>query len=92
MSDLESGKVNLDLLKKSIKLGKNPKDYKSQTCQAAKIGLALGAKQGELVEYFDSNIKKTGMSWSKNPRDIDVQKYKQTLCFWQENLVSKMVV
>ena len=37
------------------------------------------AKQGELVEYFDSNIKKSGKSWSVNPRDIDVSKYKQTL-------------
>ena len=87
MSDLESGKVNPDLLKKSIRLGQNPKDYKSQTCQAAKIGCAVGAKQGELIEYFDSNIKKTGKSWSKNPRHIDVLKYKQTL--W--NTVSEVL-
>jgi DNA polymerase I len=87
VSDLESGKVNPNLLKKSIRLGQNPKDYKSQTCQAAKIGCAVGAKQGELVEYFDSNIKKTGKSWSKNPRHIDVLKYKQTL--W--NTVSEVL-
>jgi uncharacterized protein YaaR (DUF327 family) len=49
--------------------------------------LAVGAKQGELVEYFDSNIKKTGKSWSKYPRDIDVAKYKQTL--W--NTVSEVL-
>ena len=55
------------------------KDYTSQTCQAAKIGKAVGAKKGELVEYFDSNVKKTGQSWSKNYRHIDISKYKQSL-------------
>lgn len=88
MSDLESGKVNPNLLKKSIRLGQNPEDYKSQTCQAAKIGCAVDARQGELVEYFDSNVRKTGKSWSKNSRDIDVLKYKQTL--W--NTVSEVLV
>ena len=79
MSALESGRVNPKLLKKSIRLGQNPKDYTSQTCQAAKIGKAVGAKKGELVEYFDSNIKKSGQSWSKNSNHIDISKYKQTL-------------
>jgi DNA polymerase I len=79
MSDLESGRVNPHLLKKLIRLGHNPKDYKSQSCQAAKIGHAVGAKKGELVEHFDSSIKKTGESWSKNPTHIDIPKYKQTL-------------
>lgn len=76
---LESGKVDPKLLKKSIRLGQNPKDYKTQTCQAAKIGKAVGAKKGELVGYFDTNIKKAGRSWSKNYRHIDISKYKQSL-------------
>jgi DNA polymerase elongation subunit (family B) len=79
MSALESGKVNPKLLKKSIRLGQNPKDYTSQTCQAAKIGNAVGAKKGELLEYFDSNVKESGQSWSRNHRHIDVSKYKQSL-------------
>jgi DNA polymerase elongation subunit (family B) len=79
ISDLESGKVKPNLLKKSIKLGQNPNEYKSQSCQAAKIGKAVGARKGELVEYFDSNIKKTGKSWSTKHEDIDILKYKQTL-------------
>jgi DNA polymerase, archaea type len=79
MSNLESGKVNPNLLKKSIKLGQNPNEYTSQSCQAAKIGNAVRARKGELIEYFDSNIKKSGKSWSVNPREIDVSKYKQTL-------------
>jgi DNA polymerase, archaea type len=80
MSDLEEpSKVNPDLLKISKVLGENPEDYKSQICQSSMIGKALGAKKGELIEYFDSNIKKTGKSWSVNPADIDIPKYKQTL-------------
>ena len=79
ISDLESGKIKPDLLKKSIILGQNPNEYKSQSCQAAKIGKAVGARKGELVEYFDSNIKKTGESWSTKHEDIDILKYKQTL-------------
>jgi hypothetical protein len=39
------------------------------------------------VEYFDSNIEKTGKRGSKNPRHIDVLKYKQTL--W--NTVSEVL-
>lgn len=80
MSDLEEpSKVNPDLLKISKVLGENPEDYKSQTCQAAAIGKALGARKGDLVEYFDSDVKKTGKSWSVNPADVDIAKYKQKL-------------
>ena len=79
MSALESGKVNPKLLRKLIRLGQNPKDYTSQTCQAAKTGNAVGAKKGELIEYFDSSVKESGQSWSRNYRHIDVSKYKQSL-------------
>lgn len=79
MSTLDSGRINPKLLKKSIRLGKNPEDYTSQSCQVAKIGKAVGARKGELVEYFDSNIKKSGQSWSKNYSHIDISKYKQSL-------------
>ena len=81
MSDLEEepSKINLDLLKISKVLGENPEDYKSQSCQAAKIGKASGARKGDLIQYFDSDIKKTGKSWSVDPADIDTAKYKQTI-------------
>jgi DNA polymerase I len=81
MSDLEekSCKINPDLLKISKVLGGNPEDYKSQSSQAAKIGKALGAKKGDLIQYFDSDVKKTGKSWSVNPAEIDTAKYKQML-------------
>jgi DNA polymerase elongation subunit (family B) len=81
MSDLELApyKINADLLKISKILGENPEDYKSQGSQAAKIGKALGARKGDLIQYFDSDIKKTGKSWSLDPADIDIAKYKLML-------------
>jgi DNA polymerase, archaea type len=81
MFDLEEVrcKINLELLKISKVLSENPEDYKSQTCQASKIGKALGARKGDLIQYFYSDIKKTGKSWSILPADIDITKYKQIL-------------
>jgi DNA polymerase, archaea type len=79
MSDLKEVSCNPDSLKISKVLGENPEDYKSQTCQASKIGKALGARKGDLIQYFHSDIKKTGKSWSVNPADIDILKYKQML-------------
>jgi DNA polymerase, archaea type len=81
MSDLEQVpcKINPDLMKISKILGENPEDYKSQSCQGAKIGKASGARKGNLIQYFDSDIKKTGKSWSVDPADIDTAKYKQTI-------------
>src|ERR671933_1919582 len=54
MSDLEEepSKINLDLLKISKVLGENPEDYKSQSCQAAKIGKALSARKGEIRQQI----------------------------------------
>jgi DNA polymerase elongation subunit (family B) len=79
MSDLDSRIVNPELLKCSIKLSENPEEYDSQNCRPSKIGKTLGARKGELVRYFDSDIKKIGKSWSTNPEDIDISKYKQKL-------------
>lgn len=107
MSGLEEepSKVNPDLLKISKVLGENPEDYKSLSCQASRIGKALGARKGDLIQYFHSDIKKTGKSWSTNPADIDIAKYKQTLWntvreileiagillkIWQRNLVLRI--
>lgn len=81
MSDLELAphKINPDLLKISKILGENPEDYKSWGSQSAKIGKSLDARKGDLIQYFDSDVKKTGKSWSTNPADIDTAKYKQIL-------------
>jgi DNA polymerase I len=88
MYDLDSNKiVEANLLKISKLLGDNPEDYKSQTCQSATICKALGKSKGELIEYFVSNLKKTGSRWSTNPSDIDTKWYKQSL--W--NTVSEVL-
>jgi DNA polymerase elongation subunit (family B) len=82
ISDLESGSViNPDKLKIYKRLGENPEDYKSKTSQCAVIGKALGAKKGDLIGYFDADVKKTadGRSWSTNAADIDIGKYKMKL-------------
>jgi hypothetical protein len=51
------------------------------------IGKALSVKKGESIEYFVSDKKKTGSSWSINPSDIDTKWYKQNL--W--NTVSEVL-
>jgi DNA polymerase I len=82
MSDLELGNIiNPDKLKIYKRLGENPEDYKSKTSQCAVIGKSLGAKKGDLIGYFDADIRKTtdGKSWSTNPADIDIAKYKMKL-------------
>jgi DNA polymerase elongation subunit (family B) len=76
-SNLEQGKVAPELLIKSICLSNHPRAYKDQTCQAAKIGKALGARKGELIEYYSADEKKSGDSWTQNPEEISIEKYKQ---------------
>jgi hypothetical protein len=88
MSDLgKPRKLDLELLKIRKKLGENPDDYKSKSCQMSKIGKALGKTKGNLIEYFVSNARKTSSSWSTNPEDIDVKWYRQSL--W--NTVSEVL-
>jgi len=55
--------------------------YYDKTTQIYNIGKALGAKKGDLIEYFSSDKKKTGNSWTNtnNPAEIDISHYKQLL-------------
>ena len=83
ISDLDSAnKVNPDLLKISKVLNRELEDYE-KTTQIYNIGKALGAKKGDLVEYFNSDKKKTGKSWTTNTNnpaaEIDISHYKQLL-------------
>jgi hypothetical protein len=43
------------------------------------VGKTLNAKQGDLLEYFSSNAKKTGKSWTLDPAEIDFAHYKELL-------------
>ncbi len=42
ISDLEEGKVNQQLVKKSNRLSKNPEEYENENDRKRKVGLAIG--------------------------------------------------
>ena len=71
-SDLESGKIKLNLLKISKRVNQGTYQESSQIYQIAK---AIGAQKGDLVEYFTANKKTTGKSWSLDSKHIDIAHY-----------------
>lgn len=73
ISDLESGNVDSELLKRSNRLSKNPEEYENENDRKRKIGLAIGARKGDIIEYFESDNKD---GYSLNPQDISFRKYK----------------
>jgi DNA polymerase I len=75
IADLEAEKVSMDLLKISVKLSKDPKQYAVNNPQK-KIGLLLNAKAGDVIEYYKSN---NADGISINPKDISIAKYKEML-------------
>jgi DNA polymerase elongation subunit (family B) len=76
VSDLESGTVDSELLKRSNRLSKNPEEYENENDRKRKIGLAIGARKGDIIEYFESDIKE---GYSLNPQEISIRKYKDIL-------------
>jgi DNA polymerase, archaea type len=74
--DLELGKVDPELLKRSNRLAKNPEEYENENDRKRKIGLVVGARKGDVIEYFESDGKE---GYSLNPQDISVKKYKVML-------------
>lgn len=77
-SDLDAGAVNSKLLLISEKVNKNLEDYVA-SARLGKIAKATGAKKGELASYYNASIKATGKSWTLNPSEIDIPKYKELL-------------
>jgi hypothetical protein len=73
-ADLELGNVNPELLKRSIRLSKNPDEYENENDRKRKIGLAIGARKGDVIEYFETDKNREG--YSLNPQDISIKKYK----------------
>ena len=53
--NLESGGINPELLKRSNRLSKNPEEYENENDRKRKIGLAIGARKGDVIEYFESD-------------------------------------
>jgi hypothetical protein len=76
ISDLQSGAINPELLKRSNKLSKNPEEYENENDRKRKIGLAIGARKGDVIEYFECESKE---GYSLNPQEISVGKYKVML-------------
>ncbi|MGA9152806.1 MAG: DNA polymerase domain-containing protein [Candidatus Nitrosopolaris sp.] len=74
VADLELGNVNPELLKRTTRLSKNPEEYENENDRKRKIGLAVGARKGDVVEYFETDKNKEG--YSLNSQDISVKKYK----------------
>jgi DNA polymerase elongation subunit (family B) len=74
--DLEIGNVNSELLKRSKKLSKNPEEYENENDRKRKIGLAIGARKGDVIEYYESENKE---GYSLNPQEISIRKYKAML-------------
>lgn len=79
ISDLELGRVNHELLTRSVKLSKNPDEYHNTNDRKRRLGLAVGARKGDVVEYYESDNSKTG--YSLNHQDISIRKYK--LMIWK---------
>jgi hypothetical protein len=60
--------VNPELLKKgSNSLPKNPEQYENEYDRKRRIGLANGARKGDVIEYFELYNKE---AYSLNPQDI----------------------
>jgi DNA polymerase elongation subunit (family B) len=73
ISELEAGNVDSKLLKRSNRLSKNPEEYANENDRKRKIGLAVGARKGDVIEYFESDNKE---GYSLNAQDISFKKYK----------------
>ena len=71
--DLEFSNINPELLKRSNRLSKNPEEYGNENDRKRKIGLAIGARKGDIIEYFESDSKE---GYSLNIQDISIKKYK----------------
>lgn len=80
INDLESEKIDPELLKIRVKLAKDPSEYAVDNPNK-KTGLLLGAKAGDVIWYFktDGIDKKKKAGVSINPQEIGVCKYKEML-------------
>jgi DNA polymerase elongation subunit (family B) len=84
VSDLESGNVDPELLKRSNRLSKNPEEYEKENDRKRKIGLAINARKGDVIEYFEADTKE---GYSLNPQEISIGKYKAMLWKAVNNIV-----
>jgi DNA polymerase, archaea type len=76
ISNLQSCNVDPELLKRSHRLSKNPEEYENENDRKRKIGLAIGARKGDVIEYYESDNRE---GYSLNPQEISIRKYKVML-------------
>ena len=63
-------------MKRSNRLSKNPEEYEKENDRKRKIGLAINARKGDIIEYFEADNKE---GYSLNPQEISNIKYKAML-------------
>jgi len=73
VSELEVGNVGSELLKRSNRLSKNPEEYENENDRKRKIGIAIGARKGDVIEYYESDSRE---GYSLNSQEISFRKYK----------------
>ena len=78
ISELENGNVDHKLLTRSVRLSKNPEDYHNTNDRKRRLGLAIGARKGDVIEYYESDNKE---GYSLNYREISYRKYR--LMLWK---------
>jgi hypothetical protein len=59
ISDLEHGNVNHELLTRSVKLLKNPGEYHNTNDRKRRLGLAAGARKGDVIDKMNNNRLRT---------------------------------
>jgi hypothetical protein len=52
---------------------KNPEEYENENDRKRKIGLTIGARKGDVIEYYESDNKE---GYSLSPQEISIRKYK----------------
>src|SRR5215216_4913754 len=86
VNDLESGKIDPELLKIKVKLAKDPVDYAVNNPNK-KVGMLLGAKAGDVIWYFKTDGDKKEGRVSINPQEIGINKYKEMLMATVKNAI-----
>jgi DNA polymerase elongation subunit (family B) len=78
--------VKPELLLISQVLNKNPEEVEGDN-QMYAVARAVGANKGEAVKYYKADEDKIGKSWTCNPSELNIWKYKEML--W--NMVSEIL-
>jgi DNA polymerase elongation subunit (family B) len=81
IEDLETGKVPLSKLKKWERLDQDPSEYKNAKDPKKIYGLAEDLEEDDKIWYYlgDKKLTQDNVSFTRNPAEIDIAKYKKYL-------------